>query len=392
MHKHLNNCIIIILLILLVLSTASCSEPTPPQSETYDSKYHSVPTVGRKTLLPITEGNGVLYFAPSFPDNGSLWFYEFDTGYSAPLCAKPECEHNSKTCNAYFSGSNLRGISIFDNKLWFVGYGPTIEDHAPRIYYEELDGSGRVQKRIFTTEEYNEATGNGRNFFYGGYYFKGGYDTEVIDEVPFRPARVIAYDLETDERIEILNKRFDMFSEVCIQPLDEWLYISVCGLNYGDEEQSFTLYRWNLETRELEELYSGKVGHQFTEMWVDGDRIILISGILPEVYCFSLESKTLSLAWNADPEEEGWFFEAFTEDSAVFRRGDPRGFAIKAIDFSGNTLAEHVYDYQKTQNLYFPCGSDGQYVYRVNHGLGKNPSKLLAIPLDGSEIKTLWSN
>ena len=73
-------------------------------------------------------------------------------------------------------------------------------------------------------------------------------------------------------------------------------------------------------------------------------------------------------------------------------KADPRGLALKIMDFSGNTVAQHSYDYKKVSLLFFDCGADDQYAYRMEYPVGGKGGRLLAIPLDGSEIKTLWSN
>ena len=382
---------IIPVLILLGLLLSSCSKPEPPQDSAEADTVEGLRSVYSLAFFPIAEGNDILYYSPDFLGRGNLWFYDLKTGYTAPLCGKPDCAHNTETCSAYFVDAALSGLSVYDNKLWYVAIGPTPEDRALRIYCQELDGTGRVQGRVFTQEEVSEATGDGRSLFYRGYYLKGGTFNKVIDEVPIRDGRIIAYSLEDGQRTEVFSKSFDQNSRVVIQPFDKWLYFSVCGTNVGDEGQSFTLCRWNLETRELEELYQDRIGYQITDMWADNDQVLLANSRSPEVYSFSLASRTVSPARNVDPEGQGWKFYCFSEDSMIFQKGDPRGFALRITDFSGSIRAEHVYD-GKTEALLNICGgTDGKNVYLLQYALGSDGFHLLAIPLDGSEIKTLWA-
>lgn len=67
------------------------------------------------------------------------------TNKATILCAKPECEHNDKTCNARLSA---RSLWFYDGKLYFFNGNKIIEngqtvDYGDRIYSIDPDGTNR---------------------------------------------------------------------------------------------------------------------------------------------------------------------------------------------------------------------------------------------------------
>ena len=46
-------------------------------------------------------------------------FYDFSLGESLPLCDRPNCEHNSAQCNAYFSQGYMSGMGCYRDKIYF---------------------------------------------------------------------------------------------------------------------------------------------------------------------------------------------------------------------------------------------------------------------------------
>ena len=74
-----------------------------------------------------------------------VYYLEKATSKVTILCAKPECEHNDKTCNARLSA---RSLWFYNGKLYFFNGNKIIEngqvvDYGDRIYSIDPDGTNR---------------------------------------------------------------------------------------------------------------------------------------------------------------------------------------------------------------------------------------------------------
>ncbi len=113
--------------------------------------------------------NEVVYGADEFyTDEGvyyvrertQLIFHDYETNTDIPVCSKPDCEHNSSDCNAYFDAF-ISKVMVYADKL-YIQYCPRVEvdirdggeiflGESPTIMEElNLDGSGR--KKIYSSD------------------------------------------------------------------------------------------------------------------------------------------------------------------------------------------------------------------------------------------------
>lgn len=87
--------------------------------------------------------------------NGHFEFYDFDTEQNAPLCAKPNCEHEDMNCDAYSLSVYkdeficYSAPTVYKNQLYVNYTLPTLD--AGYICSMDLDGSNR--KEVFAYKD-----------------------------------------------------------------------------------------------------------------------------------------------------------------------------------------------------------------------------------------------
>ena len=86
---------------------------------------------------------GDTYYFSSYPST-YFYFYEIEEGTGGKLCAKPECTHDTKDCNAYIgdlaSPSGYYGgtLQAYDGMLYYIG-------EAGTLYRMKPDGTEKEQ-------------------------------------------------------------------------------------------------------------------------------------------------------------------------------------------------------------------------------------------------------
>lgn len=109
------------------------------RTEEYLADYDAQMQYQPDTATGICRIGETYYFAayPSF----YFYFYEEGEGVSGKLCAKPECTHDSKDCNAYIGGIGGRyggTLQVYDGMLYYIGeYGV--------LYQMKPDGTQKNQ-------------------------------------------------------------------------------------------------------------------------------------------------------------------------------------------------------------------------------------------------------
>lgn len=140
------------LLAALLLSACAAPAPAAPTAPT-DTEQASMP--GRDAQ----NGFGMPGF--SFQKIGSnycgsnalgsyLYYYDTATGTSGPLCAKPDCTHDTKDCFAY-TGQGA-SMSYYDGRLYWVGQSNDSSTSDYALWCSNTDASDRQQIKVISMQ------------------------------------------------------------------------------------------------------------------------------------------------------------------------------------------------------------------------------------------------
>lgn len=89
-------------------------------------------------------------------------FYDFHLAQSLPICDRPNCEHNSSECNAYFSQGYMSGMGCYRDKLYYY------DNMSPGLPFYQCDKNGSNRKVLAELNgegSYNNLTVNLPMFF-----------------------------------------------------------------------------------------------------------------------------------------------------------------------------------------------------------------------------------
>ncbi len=218
------------------------------------------------------DGNAVYFLVnDSHSSDSFLYVLDVPSGIATPLCAKPECRHNSGSCNARL-GFNL-SLQLYDGKIWFNdGYN---------VYRMDPDGRNRelvtaIDRELF----YGDTGASGGIFFHRGYIFHAMTGETVEGGEWVEEVRV--YALPTDGQQEpevIMQKRYPgKLISMEAQPAGNWFYFY---LNYrdlhpetDDPEYDLEIYRWSLTEHVLETVYTAPQGDAIlSNMWAEDSTV-----------------------------------------------------------------------------------------------------------------------
>ncbi len=216
----------------------------------------------------IAETPDAFYILPIV--DGNISFYDKASGITGPLCARPDCRHDSEDCNAYVTLP--RCIGFYDGKLYWVGkVGRNVTDPNHYIYSCDLDGSDRRQVALY--EEMppgGQLNYNGQiALYHRGYCYTAYSRTFLEDGVYSERTYLYAISLETGEKITILDEQ-DIGTPLVsftLQPVGNDIYISYL-LNQPEEQDSYLPVKFQVfhsKTRKLEDL--GIITPSGGELW-----------------------------------------------------------------------------------------------------------------------------
>ena len=231
----------------------------------------------------------VLYFAEyGAPNVPMLLALDLNTMECFPLCARPECEHNSTDCGAYAGGfGSPVQLTAWWGQLYFL-------DHVlPHniLYRIDADGSNRV--RVMELSDLSNPVGGYADTWFGiheGMFYHCVLGQYVEDADVRQTAVLYRQPLEggsADRAEELLRVDGAERIVACIE--GSTLYCAVH--TYDPEQECYVLTVWacDLERGGLTELWQGQAPFAQTMAYRDG---MLVFGY-GEAFAFSLAEKAL---------------------------------------------------------------------------------------------------
>ena len=227
----------------------------------------------RDARILVGEDGETIYFPVTGNRTLDRFLYVLDlpSGIVTPLCAKPECRHNSDSCNAWLGFTY--SLQLYEGRIWFNdGYD---------IYRMDLDGRNRETVATIDKELFFGDTGaSGDIFFHRGYIIHAMTGETVEGGEWAEEVRV--YALPTDGQQEpevIMQKRYPgKLISMEAQPAGDWFYFY---LNYrdlhpetDDPEYDLEIYRWSLTEHVLETVYTAPQGDAIlSNMWAEDSTV-----------------------------------------------------------------------------------------------------------------------
>ncbi len=314
-----------------------------------------------------------------------IMYTDKKTGAVMPLCGKPECTHDSSSCNANIGGDALR-LQMYDGALYCVMSGSVLR--------MEPDGTKRETVCTVDWKIINLYTNDPFVQIHRGYlyYFGSTYDVENGEKV--WTASVTACALDGSETFRVFEKKYSdedsATPRVNVRFIGNDMYIMVTHQKYNEGFYYADLFKWDVKTRQVEALYTepfpdGTVPFNFDCMPVSGDGIYFgawNNSIPPSseeyvpdfsVMKYSFETKSIVSVMKL----EGDVDIQFTKNSIVI---DGENSMQYVYSFDGKEL------FQKKHEL--PCGNyvggTDEYIYHWNFS-AKESEFYIATPLDGGD-------
>ena len=106
---------LICLLCICLLSFPGCSSNVSAPDASHSAENQYMELFARHA---VRNGN-YIYFADKLAyDLNGLFVYEIGADKAIPLCSKPECEHNDKSCGAHLIHDENCELTVYDDKLY----------------------------------------------------------------------------------------------------------------------------------------------------------------------------------------------------------------------------------------------------------------------------------
>ncbi|MBO4879698.1 MAG: hypothetical protein J5544_05515 [Clostridia bacterium] len=222
------------------------------------------------------------------------YYYDKASGERGVLCAKPECVHDEIAQNESCSGYTFltaKSLNIWDGKLHYVGFDKSSRCNA--IFSMDLDGTG---KQCDTDLDYGDLIASPQRFdCHRGKLYGWCQNEDIEAGDPQIRSSVFSIDAATGEAKLIYDRTDpDYCIEFTLYYYGQYVYICVadtsaaCDGNYIGTTR-FDLYRWNIDTEELEAVFTtGADGISGTDirLWIESEaRIYIMPGSVPDGCC-----------------------------------------------------------------------------------------------------------
>lgn len=358
---------------------------------------YDVPRGFTRAFLRFCRWGDTYYCVEQMSDR--LMVCDSESGYSGPLCAKPECLHRDSDCNAYIC-SGISGLQVYDGKLYWAAKAPG-NSRIVNIYSEELDGTGRrVVKELpaailaFNADFYVQ--------FHRGYAYFAGITDKVIKGVPSYHVTINAEELSAGgESIAVFERDYSAgYCTFRMQIIGSKVYYMVSTAERSPDDMfcfvdcKIEVCSWDMVSHETETIFDGNTPIAAREIWIVPDEGMYITSIDGSggVCRLDFHTKETEFLFDFRGEERECDFPYFAENMVV---ATGKGY-IMAKDFEGNIVFEK--DVSETENIFLEennmgvseiyAAADDEYIY-ISYNTMRSYA---AYPLDGSEAKVLWLN
>ena len=186
-----------------------------------------------------------------------IFVYELGSDSAIPLCSKPECEHNDKSCGAHLTSGDHSELTVYGDKLYLydrVG-------NAANLYSFNPDGTGFTRVMALDSEYERFFQSMDLLGIYNGTVYRCGYGDRVEHSDVKKTMTLYSMPLGGEESTEILT--VENMTQAIERVCEDKLYCAVFTLIGKNEQEdnlfNLEIYCYDMSEGELEKLYSGEV-------------------------------------------------------------------------------------------------------------------------------------
>lgn len=214
--------------------------------------------------------------------------FDKETGVSSVLCNKPECKHNSNTCNGYIAEGDMVAatLSYYDNHIYYVD----IIGSFINLIEMSMDGS----ERKIVTELYEYVQGENMAVrtpymkVYNGYGYYCFDETDSVEGIS-KKSLLYKVNLKESDDIEIIGEYegYNTMSSV-MQISDDIVYYQV-GYFSEDLSKIYTsIYQYKTEDDKVKILLKNEAG--LHSAGIIGDKIYY-KKMNDDIYVYTVGTK-----------------------------------------------------------------------------------------------------
>ena len=267
-------------------------------------------------------GDGVLYFKSSSFYRSFIDYYVVNDNEYGTLCARPECTHNSASCDGYAAGVKSAQLTMYGGRLYYMVQQP---DTGEFQLVSRTPGGRDLKVHL----KYDQTTFSGIGVklaaICDGTLYMCGDAVEVRNGKGMKNAVLYSQRLDGGEPELLFEKEFEYPPLVKRVGNTVWFALSGKG--------ELKLYSFDMETRELTEEITYPSERVFTEMLIVPEGFLFVDE--NSVWLFDTESRNLKERISFSRPEDSIFA---VSDGAVFLLTDQTHY--RCVDWSGKQLAE----------------------------------------------------
>ena len=358
----MKRAILFLLALLFCFSAVSCGKqhspsPTPSAEpsavlpsgteltyhDVYDPETDFDNRFGRG-YWSIVETDDAYYIIFVRTEEKYLYYHDKATGEYDLLCGKPECLHDSDTCNAMIE-ARAQTLNLVNGRLYFeTAFTKRSSELAPTDCRSiALDGTDR---RLEFEMPCLWENGPWNLYYHRGKFYGASMPDWVVDGIPGKHIGITSWDAATGEYKLILSK------DGCEgQPNPKLFffgkYVYFCfassRMDEGKTLSKLEVCRWDIETELLETLYVSddfEIPGMMFSLWVESEDKVYIASSWPEINeptpVFLLSGGTLREAFSFND------FGAISLLDGVVQRHrlhpEENSFEIELTDYEGNPI------------------------------------------------------
>lgn len=291
----------------------------------------------------LTSSKDGYYFMDTLLRPGKyLYYYDFDSDTSAPLCGKAQCAHNDEKCNAYAENYKW-GPIYYDQRIYCISNEPD----GKRLYSCALDGSGRKLEFLLQNSDLFP-TGDCFVTIHRGFLIAAGSVQTIINGVAFDKRVLMVWPLNGKGKAETLylDADYQLGTMVRIYLSGEYLYYAVGFDLNPDEEKEIVISRFHLDEWTDEQLIKTKSPGILFDFKVKENTCYISCVNDGKVYMYNMDEAngTFGEVVNLNKETGNEFSHVWLFDDLICgstRTTDGRRYVL--YDMSGNLISDNMY-------------------------------------------------
>lgn len=353
-------------------------------------------------IIPIScrADNVICFTSPTLSNSPYIRYADLESGFSGPLCGKPECRHTDQTCNAYIFSNTAEGISYYDGRIYWAGS----DLQGAHIFSSALDGTDRRTVRDLDRSVFTKPGSNRFIIFHRGYMYLCGGTFEVTDGITTYGCFLSSVPIDGNEAETVIWENNYSDPEIGVKWFMQGYRTSLyfMEMTWKGDAHTMTLCRWDAADQELETLFDGEVPFSPYEFWVEEDGVLFSSTLCGEIYKYEFESGEISLLFDFNSDGSAYEGCHFADDKLVsWVLDDDQNHVVRVTDFAGNIVFNETLDipeYRESGWSTVFCGADQDNLYfqlsfmleESNH-VNEENEELVSVSLDTGEVRVLWS-